>query len=183
MLLNSNNVRWRRNFDLAHELFHLLTWSIVRQNSIKASVQEEKLATCFARNLLMPQEPLRIAIDSHLGNRAKLSFDDLFEVARQFDVSVEALLWQMTFVYKLSKEVVKSNIDQLRDRMFYWDKRQHDTPPNRPLRFEALANEALRKGMISTGRYAKYLGITRRQAMRQVEQEALDDAEIEVAYS
>lgn len=42
----------------------------------------------------MPQEPLRIAIDSQLGNRTKLSFDDLFEVARQFDVSVEALLWQ-----------------------------------------------------------------------------------------
>jgi len=187
ILLNSNNVRWRRNFDLAHELFHLLTWNVFRQvdvsSTVEASPQEEKLATCFARNLLMPQEPLRIAIDSQLGERTKLSFDDLFEVARQFDVSVEALLWQMTFVYNLTKEVVQQNIEKLQDRMSFWDKRQQDAPPNRPLRFEALANEALRKGLISTGRYAEYLGITRRQAMRQVEQEAPDDAEVEVTHS
>ena len=186
ILLNSKNVRWRRNFDLAHELFHLLTWNVFRQrdasSAVEASAGEEKLATCFARNLLMPQEPLRIAIDSQRGDRTKLSFDDLFEVARQFDVSVEALLWQMTFVFSLSKEIVGQTIEKLRDRMAFWDQRQHDTPPKRPLRFEALANEALRKGLISTGRYAEYLGITRRQAMRQVEQEAPDDAEVEVAY-
>ena len=28
VLLNANNIRWRRNFDLAHELFHLLTWRV-----------------------------------------------------------------------------------------------------------------------------------------------------------
>ena len=131
----------------------------------------------------MPQEPLRIAIDSQLGEGTKLSFEALFEVARQFDVSVEALLWQMTFVYNLPKDDVQESIDRLRGRITYWDTRQQDSPPNRPLRFEALANEALRKGLISTGRYAEYLGITRRQAMRQVEQEAPDDAEIEVTHS
>jgi len=187
ILLNSKNARWRRNFDLAHELFHLLTWNVFRQggasSAVEASPREEKLATCFARNLLMPQEPLRIAIDSQRGERTKLTFDDLFEVARQFDVSVEALLWQMTFVFNLSQEVVEQIIEKLRDRMSFWDRRQQDTPPNRPLRFEALANEALHKGLISTGRYAEYLGITRRQAMRQVEQEAPDDAEVEVAHT
>lgn len=186
ILLNSNSARWRRNFDLAHELFHLLTWNVFRQLdgslSVEASEQEEKLATCFARNLLMPQEPLRIAIDSTLGDRTKLAFDDLFEVARQFDVSVEALLWQMVFVFHLPKEVAQEKIDQLRGRISFWDKRLQDTPPSRPLRFEALANEALRKGLISTGRYAEYLGITRRQAMRQMEQEAPDDAEVEVTH-
>ena len=124
----------------------------------------------------------RLPPDVVRADRTKLSFDDLFEVARQFDVSVEALLWQMTFVFSLSKEIVGQTIEKLRDRMAFWDQRQHDTPPKRPLRFEALANEALRKGWISTGRYAEYLGITRRQAMRQVEQEAPDDAEVEVAH-
>ena len=148
-----------------------------------ASKQEEKFATCFARNLLMPQEPLRIAVDSQRGGRKKLSFDDLFEVARQFDVSVEALLWQMKFVYQLSAETVQQTVEELQGRMSFWDKRQHDTPPKRPLRFEALATEALRKGLIATGRYAEYLAITRRQAMRQVEQEAPNDAEVEVTHS
>ncbi len=187
ILLNSKNVRWRRNFDLAHELFHLLTWNVFRRgdtpSAVEASPREEKLATCFARNLLMPQEPLRIAVDSQRDKRTKLSFDGLFEVARQFDVSIEALLWQMTFVFNLPKEGVEQAIEKLRDRISFWDQRQRDMPPSRPLRFEALANEALHKGLISTGRYAEYLGITRRQAMRQVEQEAPDDAEIEVAHT
>src|SRR5437667_79397 len=30
ILLNAKNVRWRRNFDSAHELFHLLTWKTFR---------------------------------------------------------------------------------------------------------------------------------------------------------
>ena len=187
ILLNSTNVRWRRNFDLAHELFHLLTWKIFRQvdgaSVIEASEREEKLATCFARNLLMPQEPLRIAIDSQSGGRTKLAFADLFEVARQFDVSVEAVLWQMAFVYKIPKEDIPNLTIKLRKQMAFWDDRQRDVPPHRPLRFEALANEARRKGLISTGRYAEYLGITRREAMRQVEQEAPDDAEVEVTHS
>lgn len=186
ILLNSNNVPWRRNFDLAHELFHLLTWKVFRQVGEQpislASDAEEKFATCFARNLLMPQEPLRIAINSQVGERTKLSFDDLFEVARQFDVSVEALLWQMRFIFNLPKDEIQSDIEKLRGKMAFWDKRQKDTPPTRPLRFEALANEALRKGRISAGRYAEYLGITRREAMRQVEEEVTADAEVEIAH-
>ena len=187
ILLNSLNVRWRRNFDLAHELFHLLTWKVFRGNGessvVEATEQEEKYANCFASHLLIPQEPLRIAVDSQLKEGTKLSFDQLFEVARQFDVSIEAILWQVKSVYRLPKDKVQSSIETLRGQMSFWDKRQHDTPPSRPLRFEALANEALRKGLISTGRYAEYLGITRRQAMRQVEQEAPDDAEVEVTHS
>jgi len=186
ILLNSNNIRWRRNFDLAHELFHLLTWKIFRtpeeQSFAEASAQEEKFATCFARNLLMPQEPLRIAIDSQLGAKTSLTFDDLFEVARQFDVSVEALLWQMSFVFNRQKEWVSENLNKLRGQIAFWDQRQTDTLPLRPLRFEALAAEALRKGFLSTGRYAEYLGITRREAMRQVEQEVPDDAEVEITH-
>jgi hypothetical protein len=60
--------------------------------------------------------------------------------------------------------------------------REKDTPPRRPLRFEALARQALRKGLLSTGKYAEYVGITRREAMRLVEQEAAEDVQIEVAH-
>jgi Zn-dependent peptidase ImmA (M78 family)/transcriptional regulator with XRE-family HTH domain len=187
ILLNSNNVRWRRNFDLAQELFHLVTWNVFRQlgdpSFSEASDKEEKLATCFARNLLMPQEPLRIAIQSQQNASNKLSFDDLFEVARQFDVSIEALFWQMKFVFGCTTEWVQENLAKLKGQISFWDQRQHDDPQVRPLRFEALASEALRKGLISTGKYAEYVGITRREAMRLVEQEAYDDAEIEIAHS
>jgi Zn-dependent peptidase ImmA (M78 family)/transcriptional regulator with XRE-family HTH domain len=186
ILLNVKNTPWRRNFDLAHELFHLLTWKIFRKSGdaafAEASEMEEKLADFFARNLLMPQEPLRIAIDSQLNGRTTLNFDDLFEVARQFDVSVEALVWQMTFIYGLAEQQAKATIYALRERIAFWDERQRVATPIRPLRFEVLAKESLRKGLISTGKYAEYLGINRREAMRHVEQESIDDAEVEIAH-
>jgi len=184
VLLNFHNVRWRRNFDLAHELFHLLTWRVFRRESstetVEASQDEEKLATCFARNLLMPQESLRIAIDSQRGCGTKLSFHGLFEVARQFDVSVEALLWHMSFIYRIPKEQIHQALAKFRDQMSFWDDRERDEPPKRPLRFQSLARQALQKGLISTGRYAEYLGISRREAMQAVEQDAAEDAEVEV---
>jgi Zn-dependent peptidase ImmA (M78 family) len=187
ILLNARQVRWRRNFDLAHELFHLLTWGIFREtgalDGVEASEWEEKLATCFARNLLMPQETFRVAVDALREDQTKLGFDDLFEVARQFDVSVEALLWQIGFVYRIPSETVREYVDRFRGQIGFWDSREGDTPPTRPLRFQALAREALHKGSISAGRYAEYLGISRREAMQVVEQDAEEDAEIEVTHS
>ena len=53
--------------------------------------------------------------------------------------------------------------------------------PSRPARFHALAVKALRRGEISVGRCAEYLGINRQQAMKYVEQEAADDEEVQVA--
>lgn len=187
ILLNRAHVRWRRNFDLAHELFHLLTWKIFRQTTcsdgIEASDWEEKLATCFARNLLMPQEVVRVAVDPRLDESKKVGFDALFEIARQFDVSVEALLWQMAFVYRIPSGTIKEYADRFRLQMDFWDDREGDDPPERPLRFRALARQALHKGLISAGRYAEFLGISRREAMEVVEQDASEDAEVEVANS
>jgi predicted HTH domain antitoxin len=53
--------------------------------------------------------------------------------------------------------------------------------PGRPARFHALAIKALRRGEISVGRCAEYLGISRQQVMKYVEQEATEDEEIQVA--
>ncbi len=187
VLLNSNSVRWRRNFDLAHELFHLLTWKQFRHDtgssSEIASEEEEKLATCFARNLLMPEEVFREAINSQRGPSGKVGFDGLFEVAREFDVSIEAVLWQMAFVFGTSADSVKQAIGLLADNARCWDSRVNDSPPHRPVRFVALCNQAIRRGLISTGRYADYLGISRREAMKHVAQDAIADVEVEIAHS
>jgi XRE family transcriptional regulator, fatty acid utilization regulator len=184
VLLNAQNVRWRRNFDLAHELFHLLTWNVFGHAGAHDDVpseKEEKLATCFARNLLMPHEALKNAVGTQIGERKKLNFDDMFELARQFDVSIEALLWQMKFVYSLSEEKIKSTLEQIRSEVSYWDDPDKNvTPPVRPPRFLALARQALRKGEISTGRYAEYIGISRREAAMLVE-DVEQDAEVEIA--
>lgn len=186
VLLNAKHVRWRRNFDLAHELFHLLTWktfrSVAEGDVVEASEAEEKFATCFARNLLVPPELLRVTVDEALAKQGgKLTFDDLFEIARQFDVSVEVVVRHISFVYQKSPEWANSVLDQLRSQIGFWDNRVSDTPSALPLRFHALARQALRHGLLSTGKYAEYIGVSRRDAMQVVEQDAEDDATIEVA--
>lgn len=186
VLLNSRNAPRRRTFDLAHELFHLLTWRVFRHHeaadSAVSSPLEEKLATCFARNLLMPEEVFRGAVDAQRGATGQVDADGLGEVAREFDVSVEAVLWQMGFVYNIPSEKVREYLDRLRPRMASWDEPARATQPERPSRFLALARQALRKGLISTGRYAEYVGISRRDAMRVVEEDADVEVQIEVAH-
>jgi len=189
ILLNAQNCRWRRNHDLAHELFHLLTWQIFRENSKQKnessypSEREENLATCFARNLLMPAEPLRTAVNSRMKD-GKVKLEKLFDVAREFDVSIESLLWQLHFIYGRSTaevEKTKACIARAKNLAPLFEDRTEAQTSSRPARFHALAIKALRRGKISVGRCAEYLGINRQQAMKFVEQEASDDEEVQVA--
>ncbi len=191
ILLNSNNVLWRRNFDLAHELFHLLTWRVFRigENEMESSELEEKYANCFASSLLMPADVLREAIDKQRDQKSVLDFDDLFEVARQFDVSVPALVWQLVSLKLITKEGADQVLESIHGRVNYWEKRTSDHPETRPLRFQALAREAIEKGLISTGKFAEYLGISRQAAMKIVEEEIHPgmeregNAQVEITHS
>ncbi len=173
ILLNAQNIRWRRNFDLAHELFHLLTWNSFRRGSSihETSDSEERLANQFASCLLMPTEPLTLAIHFQSDEDNELDYDDLFEIARQFDVSVPALIWRMVDLKFIDRDTAKNINEVISGRVQFWDRRQNEIPRERPVRYEALALEAIEKGLISTGKFAQYMGISRAAAMKQVEQE------------
>jgi Zn-dependent peptidase ImmA (M78 family) len=59
VLINRHEVPGRRNFDLAHELFHILTWDAmppehVEEASEQSKSRVEQLANNFASALLMP---------------------------------------------------------------------------------------------------------------------------------
>ena len=57
-------------------------------------------------------------------------------------------------------------------RSSYWETRTNDPPSRRPLRFEALAIEAMDKGLMGTGKFAEYMGISRREAMKLLDERA-----------
>ena len=185
ILLNAANVRWRRNFDLAHELFHLLTWDIFREpvangaTSSCATEDEERLAQCFAVNLLMPSEAVRIALNRKVKDGG-LPFEDLFDVARQFDVSVEAMLWRMHNLHMLSDDADKTKalIERAKSLSPVLEERGQARPETSPERYKSLAVKALRHGAISVGRLAEYLDITRKKAMTYVRPEAAEDEAI-----
>jgi len=187
ILLNARNVRWRRNFDLAHELFHLCTWAVFRTEtgqttSLAATPQEEKLANSFAASFLMPPEAIRAAFGNKVRDE-KLSFSHVFDLARQFDVSAEAILWRLFNLRLLSGN--GDDIQKLAQRIIALSgafEGRADTPaPRRPQRYHALAVKALRAGAISIGRFAQYLDIGRQEAMKYIQQEVTDDEEVPVA--
>lgn len=177
ILLNAKNVRWRRNFDLAHELFHLLTWNIFRSSSVAGDEREEQFADAFASTLLLPEEPLRSALNRRKIEK-KLSTAAVFDLARDFDVSIDAVVWRLhTLFGGKDRNYTKQRIEAFRAAAPLYEERSKDAPPMRPERFHALAVTALRSGDLAIGRFAEYLGITRGEAMKFVEQEApLDEA-------
>lgn len=187
VLLNALNPRWRRNYDLAHELFHLLVWDVFRPKDESRSMpeeREEQLANCFASYLLMPDEPVRSAVE-HRKQGGNLSHEALFEVARQFDVSAEALVWRLHFLYNLGaarSEQTRELAEKIRASVRIYEERQwEDTPPPAwPERYKTLATKALRHGEVSLGRFAEYLDMTRRQASDYAEQEDVELEEIQL---
>ena len=189
VLLNAGNVRWRRNFDLAHELFHLLTWAVFRaqrggQTSLAADPQEEKLANVFASHLLLPAEAVRNAFGAKVRD-GKMGFAEIYDIARQFDVSAEAVLWRL-FKLKLlagtaSADDARSIAQRLTEMSATYEERRDAKPPKWPERYQCLAAKALRSGSISIGRFAEYVEISRQAAMRYVEQEPTDGQEVPVA--
>jgi len=188
-LLNAGNVRWRRNFDLAHELFHLLTWSVFRtggseSTSLAADDREETLADIFASHLLLPAEAVRSAFAAKLRD-GKMGYGEIYDIARQFDVSAAAVLWRLYNLKLLADDVdaeqVKAIGRKLTSMSRIHEERCNTPAPKWPERYEALAIKALRSGSTSIGRFAEYLEISRQTAMKYAQQESTDGQEVPLA--
>jgi Zn-dependent peptidase ImmA (M78 family)/DNA-binding XRE family transcriptional regulator len=178
VLLNAHNSLARRTFDLAHELFHLLTWELTVPAS--ASGKEESLADRFAAALLLPEESLRQAVERRVKN-GRISTANLCELARDFRVSIDALLWRLHNLYKWqdadrTREIIARARSLLAAYLDFTADTGEDAP-ELPERYRNLAVQALRSGGISTGRFAEYMGIRRWQAMKYA-QEAQGDETI-----
>ncbi|MCE5186241.1 MAG: XRE family transcriptional regulator [Planctomycetaceae bacterium] len=181
ILLNKNSSRWRRNHDLAHELFHLLTWERFDHTSgvCDPNQFEEKLATCFAGNLLLPDESVRQAISKMTDDFGKVPLSKLDSVARQFDVSLESLLWRMHFLNNWKEEQTKGYIGQAKEYVSHTKREETACPSKYPERYRALAIRVFRNGDISLGRFAKLMEISRKEAEQYLDRDV--DHEIPTA--
>jgi Zn-dependent peptidase ImmA (M78 family) len=165
--LNGRNKQWRRSYDLAHELFHILTWEVFRANEQVISVaskREEKLANAFASRLLMPEKPLAQRIRSKANRQGRITFDQLEEIAREYDVSLAALIYRLANIFELKKE----DTQKYREAADKWLKsrppRESGEPETLPERYRELAIRALRAGKLSLMQFAKYMDITYKKA-------------------
>lgn len=158
ILVNRRESEGRRNFDLAHELFHSLTWESIKPehrepNTIEArekTKRVEQLADNFAAALLMPRATLGELIDStRLEDTLHLA-----EVAGQLHVTVHALAVRLKNLGRIDKEALQRILQIARS----------DSTQEVPLLFSHgfvnLLSNALGKGRISARKAAKTLGLS-----------------------
>ncbi len=162
ILMNSAEAPWRRNYNFAHEVFHLLTWQSIPVQSLleKQDLQDsiEKFANAFASSLLLPAEDTELAFKRRL-RKGKFNCSDIINIAREFDVSTEALLYRLLglgFVDKDTVEFLRQDPafraqDRGTMRALWW------TTPAIPERFVRLAFTAYQKDKLSRARLAQFL--------------------------
>lgn len=167
ILINAIDAPWRRNFDLAHELFHIITWNVFSQEEIgngTTKTRPEQYADIFASSLLLPENHLRGALkETSTSNEIRLV--DIIELAKEFGVSTEAVLWRLVNLKVIKKtlasKVLKTpnfrDLDRNMRQGLYSKKR----PSKFPSRFISLACRGFMEGKISRGAFAGYLEIDR----------------------
>ncbi|MBI4712472.1 MAG: ImmA/IrrE family metallo-endopeptidase [Planctomycetes bacterium] len=156
ILINLNDARWRQNYDIAHEFFHIITWHNFEENEIS---DLEKWAEAFASAILLPKDILETELYKRQTNHS-ITLSDLAELAHEFDVSIDALLWRLVNLGKLKKADIKDLLNgPLReiDRQ----KRSHASEEQQRFspRFITLAIKAFQMGRISKAKLAEYLEI------------------------
>lgn len=161
VLVNKDEPLERQAFSLAHELFHLLTWDSLPPTCTALppdlEKRNEQLANCFASALLLPAEPLlqRLGAEPVEGRRLIA----LERLAREFGVSLPALVYRLVNLGRLSKETAaKLVVAPVRARV--QPRADEFGVPDFPPRFVSLAFAAYVDGEISIGKLAELLETT-----------------------
>ncbi|MEW6374208.1 MAG: ImmA/IrrE family metallo-endopeptidase [Thermodesulfobacteriota bacterium] len=165
IVINLDEAPWRRKYDLAHELFHLITWNAVPFEDLKDESffkDIEKKADKFASMLLLPENEVRKEIGNRLEAQEHLAYSDLVDIAINFGVSTVALLYRLAYLGfidwetadKVAKDEELSELSRQKRKYERWEQPVSE-------RFHSLAIRCLRKGLISRGKFAEIVGIDR----------------------
>ncbi|MET3106422.1 Zn-dependent peptidase ImmA (M78 family)/DNA-binding XRE family transcriptional regulator [Oxalobacteraceae bacterium GrIS 2.11] len=155
ILINRNETEVRRNYDLAHELFHALTWDLMEPDHRESNSFEiratnrrtEQLADNFAAALLMPSASLERLIDPKRSN----SIEHLVEVAAALHVSPVALGWRLVNLKKIDKAICQQ-LTGISSQLA-----STEMPRQFSFEFIVLLQEAIDKGWISPRKAAKII--------------------------
>jgi Zn-dependent peptidase ImmA (M78 family)/DNA-binding XRE family transcriptional regulator len=111
VLINRREVPGRRHFDLAHELFHILTWDAMPPEHVEDVAPQrrsrvEQLADNFASALLMPSGVLdRFGDWSALEPKPAELIARLNTVADELKVTSSALRWRLVALERLDRAI------------------------------------------------------------------------------
>lgn len=165
VLMNALQAPWRRNYNFAHELFHLVTWDAVARawpgdgTEPAWAEQLERFANSFASHLLLPTDELSQQYRARCRD-GRVDDADLVELAREFDVSTQALVYRLKFLRLLAADEADATLERASFRKLdrstmagRWDQPRTGLPD----RYVRLAHLAYAKGRISIARLAEFL--------------------------
>jgi Zn-dependent peptidase ImmA (M78 family)/DNA-binding XRE family transcriptional regulator len=164
ILINRWEPDGRRNYDFAHEVFHILTWNAMpprpydQSDKIEGTKVKrvEQLANNFAAALLMPAESLKPRWEK----RGDQDLHDwLNATASEFQVTSDALYWRLR---QLSWLTSAASLDINKDRLT-WNGRSPSDQSKPKLfsrRFAERLHWALERGEISVRRAVELLDCT-----------------------
>ena len=152
VLIARHEVDGRRHFDLAHELFHILTWDAMPPEHSEDAMETggnraEQLNNNFAAAVLMPT-----AILARFGSWSDLAGDKLIRklhtVANELRVTASALRWRLVALGELKPAVARSLPDAaLRNNRLKLDENSPPAPFSRP--FMEVLGLAIERGFVS----------------------------------
>ena len=167
LLINANDVPWRRSFDLAHELFHIVTWRVFSREEIgdgTTKTKPEQFADAFASSLLLPREQLLEALDEVTINNT-IRLVDIIDLAKDFLVSTDAIFWRLVNLKVFKRETVENLLKDPKRKEMDLTMRQSlyvkMSVRKYPERYVSLCCRCLIEGKISRGVFASYLDIDR----------------------
>ena len=162
-LIARHEIPGRRSFDLAHELFHLLTWDAMppehsEEANGMARNRVEQLADNFAGAVLMP-----VSVLEPFGSWRHLSQADLIarlnSVADRLEVSSSALRWRLASLGELTQRAARTLPEE---ELRYNGRDAWEVTP--PARFSKLFIQviggAIERGLVSIRRATRLLDLT-----------------------
>lgn len=154
IVVNRNESEGRRSFDLAHELFHLLTWEAMPPRHIESheppkgkGSRVEQLAENFAAALLMPSDVVRERWERRGAEEVGAW---LGRTAAELRVSGSALRWRLVNL----KLLAESAPQPVRPRLA-----RREPPPPFSRAFVARIAEGVDTGRLSVRRAASLLDL------------------------
>ena len=163
VLIARDETAGRRHFDLAHELFHILTWETMPPKRLEPARDSggnrvEKLANNFAGAVLMPERSLQRHGDWN-GLQEKHLIKQLNAVADEMLVTSSALRWRLVGLGMLKAATAKALPEQaLRNNGA--KARPAAPPPAFSGPFAEVLAAAIEQGRISVRRTAGLLDTT-----------------------
>src|SRR6516164_1956457 len=164
VLINRSEVPGRRHFDLAHELFHILTWDAMTPEHVEAATETggnrvEQLANNFASALLMPAAVLDRFGDWSTLERAEL-IGKLNDVGDALGVTASALKWRLAGLRRISRARAQEIPDAALRNNGHRGAVPEPAPPLFSKPFAEVIARALDEGRLSARKAADLLDLT-----------------------